>query len=442
MSRILTCVAALLLALAFLGSAAGCRRSSAPANVLLVVIDTLRADRLDPAGAPRLSPNLDALAAGATVFRRAYSPTSWTNPSIAALFTGQPPRTFQPGAERFIDPQQDTLAEVLRRAGYATAGIVANPVLGPHLGFGDGFEMYEGLAGWTHGLERRPKADARRVTDSGLAWISQQRVGGGPWLLYLHYMDPHWPYEPDMEQLRRIWKGDLPDAAAVQEINRQVRERKYTTATLALARHLYDAAVATVDAEIGRLLETLQASGALERTVVVVTADHGEELGDHGDVLHARTLYEEVLRVPLILRAPGVSARQILEPVQITDLGRTLLDAAGLGAVAFPGQPLLASPPATALRAELHPGPWSAHSAAVIDGSVKLITTAGQQMQLFDLASDPAERHDLSALQPQLVRRLRDLLPTDATGRKQAAAVPTPPDPAIQERLRALGYDF
>lgn len=406
---------------------AACRNSPSQPNVLMVVVDTLRADRLGAyAGPSHSSPKFDALAARGLLFRRAYSVTSWTNPAVASLFTGKQPEVLQPGASRFIGRGQQTLARAFRDSGYRTAALVASPVIGPELGFADGFDSYEGLAGWAHGLEQRPKVAGQTLTDRALAWIAGQRGTRTPWFLYVHYMDPHWPYVPTSTR-------QAP--AAIGAINQQVRERSFSPETLRQASELYDGTVADVDVQLGRLVSALEAGGQLDNVIVAVTADHGEEFGDHGGVLHSLTLYEEVLHVPLLIVAPAQSPRVIDTPVQTSNIGRTLLELAKVKGLSFPGQSLLVDH-AVPLRAQLYPVPKTEHRAAVIDGNSKLIATTQDKWLLFDLASDPGERQDLVGTQPELLARLQKLAPTIP------ALPPAAMDPALRERMRALGYDF
>lgn len=419
--------------------AGGCQRKAEPRSVLLVVVDTLRADALGVYGANHgATPNLDSLAQRALLFRRAYAVSSWTHPSVASLLTGQPPATFQPGAQRYVPEDRPTLAEVFRAHGYRTAAFVANPMMAPELGFGRGFESYRGYGPWVSGLAPlENKTKAAEVADEAIAWL-QEHGSSGSWFLYVHFMDPHWPYEPELSRLRPFWKGDLPPPEAIAAINQQVRAREATPPIVALARSLYFASVSQVDAEIGRLLRVLEARGLAPRTVVVVTADHGEEFGDHSGVLHARTLYEEVLRVPLLVGVPGRGPAVVEEPVSLLSLASTLAEAAGISPVPFPGPALWRSPGGgnVPVQAQLFPFPPAIHRRAVIEGSQKLILPVGGAPELYDVVRDPREKDNRAAEHPALVQRLGST--PSLTGSSHVPAV----DDAHRERMRALGYDF
>lgn len=417
----------------------GCKKEPRPYSVLLIVVDALRADAVGSRGAVRSpTPNLDALAQRALVFRRAYSVSSWTHPAVAAILAGRSPTTFQPGAKSYIAAEHPTLAELLRAHGYRTAAFVANPMMDPELGFGRGFETYRGYGPWVSGLAPlENKATAGTVADDVLAWLAAQKPDR-PWFAYVHFMDPHWPYEPSMTHLGRFWKGDLPSPEAVSAINTQVRARQAGAPILALARHLYHASVAEVDEAIGRLLRFLDERGLNSEAVVCVTADHGEEFGEHGGVLHARTLYEEVIRVPLMLAGPGFRPATYDVPVSTQALAPTLAGALGFDSSVFASSPLNpgSSGSGQLVRAELFPFPPSIHHWAVVDGADKLLRAIDGSLELYDLNNDPSERENRAALEASVVRRLHAL--ADHTS-------PSPPrsvDPAQRERMRALGYDF
>jgi len=427
----------------------GCRSPApSPPNVLLILIDTLRADHLGAYGYTRpTSPTFDALAARGVLFTRAHSTTSWTNPAIESLFTGQHPRVLQPGAAEFIAPNSRTLAQAFRESGYRTAAIIANPVLPPDLGFAQGFDSYAPVSGWVYGLSKRPKEPAEHVNAAALQWL-QQSSDTRPWFLYLHYMDPHYPYEAPADVLRRFWRSEGVDpSTALQPLNAIVRARRSPPSPTQIPQivDLYDAAVAHVDAQVGELLSRLQADGRLTNTIVCLMADHGEELGDHGGLQHARTLYEEVLRIPLLIVPPaGHASERIERLVQITGVGRTLLDLAGLGDRDFPGRALAGGRAAAAdgaVFAELLPGflLGTQHHYALLRDATKLVVTADGESLLFDLAADPAERQSVAAAAPERVAELKQQL-AQAAQPEPAPALRTP-DAATRERLRALGYE-
>lgn len=437
-------------AVCFVVACAGCHRTPSPQlNVLVVLVDALRADHLGAYGYARpTSPAFDALAKRGVLFTQAHSVTSWTNPAVESLFTGQPPRVLQPGAPQFIAPEVQTLARSFREQGYRTGAIVANPVLPPALGFAEGFDSYVGVSGWQHSLAPHPKEPAERVNEAVHAWFAQPATAA-PWFLYVHYMDTHWPYAPPLETVRRFWRsadGALPEAMTA--INTRVGQRPSDLAASEAQplADLYDAAIAHLDGQLGQLLSALESEGRLSNTLLCITADHGEELGDHGGVQHARTLFEEVLHVPLLIVVPGVSAgARVDRLVQITDVGRTLLDAAGIERAGLPGRPLLPSQRAADEEpafAELMPGflTGAIHQYALINGAMKLIVPPGGSPLLFDLQHDPGEMHDAAGDHQSLVAKLSQAVQRRAVPRERQ--VVGTPDAATRERLRSLGYDF
>jgi arylsulfatase len=434
----------------FAVTCSACHPAASPRlNVLIILVDALRADHLGAYGYGRpTSPAFDALANRGSLFTRAHSVTSWTDPAIESLFTGQYPRVLQPGAPEFIAPDVQTLAASFHNHGYSTGAIVASPVVAPALGFARGFDTYVGVSGWQHSLAPHPKEPAERVNGAAREWLAQQSTSA-PWFLYLHYMDTHWPYTPPLDTIRRFWHptdGALADA--VSAINTRVGQRASDLSAdeAPPLADLYDAAIAHFDTQLGQLLEALESEGRLSNTVLCIIADHGEELGDHGGVRHARTLYEEVLRIPLLMVVPNVAGpARVDRLVRITDVGRTLLDAAGIDSSTFPGRSLLrpsTTSPEEPSFAELMPGflTGAIHQYALIDGDMKLIVPPGSPPLLFDLRNDPGETHSVSADHQPLVEELSRALNRMAV-RREWHVVSTP-DAATRERLHSLGYDF
>ncbi|MFP3940102.1 MAG: sulfatase, partial [Thermoanaerobaculia bacterium] len=247
-------------------------------NLLLVTLDTTRADHLGAYGdAGAETPNLDRLAAGGLRFTDAVTPVPMTLPAHATLLTGlDPPGHGVRINGRFVLGQEhETLAEALRRAGYETAAFVSSFVLDRRFGLAQGFDRYDARLETTRAAAFAPQTErsAEAVTDAAVEWLEGRRAAGGegrPVFLWVHYFDPHDPYEPPEPFASRF--ADRP----------------------------YAGEIAYVDRELGRLLASLERTGLAGRTVVVATADHGESLGEHGERYHSRTLYEGAVRVPLI----------------------------------------------------------------------------------------------------------------------------------------------
>jgi len=472
---------------------------SRPPSIVLVTIDTLRADHLGCYGyGLPVSPHIDALARDSTLFAKARTTLPRTTQSVASILTGRLPKSHGArGLFAHLSATNTTLAEILKRDGFETAAFVSNTFLRPGQGFEQGFDRYDNP-------EVRWDADsASAITTAAVRWLDA-RPADHPFFLWVHYLDPHWLYEPPAPWDRAFDPDfDRPftlydDLAAGRLTKGQVIFGDVLDP--AQARHvvaLYDGEIASTDAAVGALLDRLAArTGPL---LTVLTSDHGESLGEHGyHFAHGEYLYEESLRIPLLIRYPGVVAAGVRDDAAALniDIAPTILALAGIaGMQGVEGRPLLArgdggaGTRATATRGRdvtwaesdyqlIHPenpryyipgphGRWSAAS----DGRHKLIhipRPGGEFLELYDLAGDPGETHNLAA-EPALAavrsRLLRALLefadygpsasaPGDAipggppgTGPRPGAVAPgddTDPtrdlSPDEIERLRSLGY--
>jgi arylsulfatase A-like enzyme len=457
--------ARLLAALLVLAGLASLRTVVRP-SVLLVVVDTLRADHLGCYGYARpTSPNLDALAARGVRFAEARSASSWTGASVATILTGLYPAVH--GLERYtsaLSPALVTMAEGFREAGYETAAFSANPAaVVPEVGFGQGFGRFDVLhgpeVGPTEGLDVVPGdpllktrvlvATADVVTDAALAWIRTH--ARAPFFAYVHYFDPHAGYFPPPEYAARF--GVAPHAPMAGKAQWPVIARRRVPlfpGVLTTLVALYDGEIAFTDAEVGRLLAGV-GDAVRSPTLLVVTADHGEEFGEHGGLQHGYMLWEEQLHVPLILAGAGVPSHGVVEtPVSLVDLWPTIADLTGLEAVPdaavrswrglIAGRPGGPAPP---LYADLE-SDGGAHTRAEMDGRWKLLRNTDGTVSLYDLAADPAERHDLRVREPERARALAERLQArDAAARvARAHAEPgaVPLSAARRARLKALGY--
>jgi len=346
-------------------------------NVLLVSIDSLRADHLGAYGyqarfVPEelVSPRLDALATEGVLFENAWSTTSWTLPAHMALLTGLTDDAHGVEQDDFaLDPHRRTLAEEFRDAGYRTGGYYGGPYLDPRHGFGRGFEDYrsamaspEAIAGLVRQEEERCRARGappmnaaelrifrdrlshRDITSgrvNALAREFLERDDDRPFFLFLHYFDVHYDYIPDAAEAglgRRFdpdYQGQMDGANWY--FNPAVRDpktgaRRISDRDLQHVEALYDAEIHWVDRHVGAVLDMLRQRGLLENTVVCVTSDHGDEFFEHGSIGHRSTLYPELLHIPLILRLPGAAGGGLRVPelVRIYDLAPTLLDLCGM----------------------------------------------------------------------------------------------------------------
>lgn len=410
---------------AILGVAPG---AAAGLNVLVVTLDTTRADHLGCYGyAKAATPVLDKLAAGGVRFAEVATVAPETLPAHATLFTGLlPPRHgVRVNGENRLESRHVTLAEVARARGYETAAFVSAFVLDARFGLDQGFDLYDDKvaaaqgAAFASGINERT---ADRTTDAALGWLGR-RDRKRPFLAWVHYFDPHFPYAP-------------PDPFA---------ER--------FAGSPYDGEVAFVDSQLGRLLQGLDGLGLREKTLVVVVGDHGEALGDHGERTHSVLLYRSTTRVPLILSNPRLLPRpSVVEGtiVSIADVAPTLLDLMGVEEPpARDGMSLIATKPDPRRTAYLETMvPYVDFGWAPLFGlrSLRDSYVLAPRSECYDLRSDPGEQSNLfdpragrrgaCADQAQQLERLLARLPAY----EPAVAGARPLDAETRERLQALGY--
>jgi arylsulfatase A-like enzyme len=384
------------------------------------------------------------------VFEQVVAQSSWTRPATASILTGQYP--IRHGAitlENAIAPDVPSLAELLRAAGLRTAGFVTNVNVADRYGFGRGFEVYRHLPE----LASRPglHVPAGELHAEFLRWLDDHP--GERFFAYLHATDPHGPYTPQPETMRRL---GLPSDAEITSDRVRAGElpranTRMTRADTEYLRGLYEAEIAQLDAAIGRLVDELAGRGLLERTVVVLVADHGEEFHEHGGFGHGRTLFREQLHVPLIVRLPGRAAAgtRVARLARQVDVLPTILALLGMEPpTSGPGVPLLyprGRPVAgdtaeTVAETRLAGG----GSAALVTGEWKAIMRQGTGLiAVFDRRSDPEEQHDRAAQYPLRVgyarQRLLQLTAAAAPGPTPVTAAP-PLDRETMERLEALGY--
>jgi arylsulfatase A-like enzyme len=436
--------------------AGGCGHSEERPNLVLVTVDTLRADHTTPYGYGRdTTPVLARLAREGVAVDRAYAPMATTGPSHAALFTSRYPLSL--GCLRNgqrLEEAQTTLAERLHAAGYRTSAAVSSFVLDQRLGFAQGFETYDcrfektrataALERWEGmtvpaGFDRR----ADETTDMALAWLAR-RGKDRPFFLWVHYFDPHQPYSPPAPYERRFAPGGDPGLPR-------------------RAVALYDGEIAFTDRQLGRLVDAIDALGLSARTLVVVTADHGEGLMQHGHMGHGLHLYEEAVHVPLVFRWPGSlpAGARLPGPVEHVDLVPTVLDLLGLprGAGEIQGQSL-----AAALRGQAGtPGrdprravflqrrlydtrvvsgfPVKGEKFAVRSGQWKYIEATDEETrELYDLHADPGETRDVFAAQAAVADRLARGLARWRARFDRRERARDDASTEMQEALRALGY--
>jgi arylsulfatase A-like enzyme len=414
-------------------------------NLVVYLVDALRSDRLGLYGCERpLSPHLDAMAVDSIVFTDAVAQSSWTKAAVASIFTGLWPREHGVnGPDDRLPEDLPTLPERLHDAGYRTAAIVANAYVGRPFGFARGFDHFEFIE-HTRG---RSEVLHERVT----AWLDGLPDDDRPFFLYVHTIDPHAPYAPPPPYLERF-AGEVvdPSVGEVETVRGLVLGTVDPSPALTRdLRALYDGEVAANDASFGRLLDELENRGALDRSVVVFTSDHGEAFGEHGTFTHGLDLYREVLAVPLVVRLPGGAGggRRVDATVQHIDLLPTLLGLAGVeGAAELPGSVLLdggGEPRELPPRAVLaYLDYWGRTGAAAIRDGWKLIeprsAAFGTGSELYRLPDDPGETRNLAFSAPVragwLLAQLDHALLTGRHGER------TRIDSETREQLKALGY--
>jgi len=392
-------------------------------DLLLIVVDTLRADALGVyGGADDASPAIDRLAAGGVVYRESISSSSWTRPSFASLLTASPPCTHQTFRKSDVLPSElVTLPESLNLAGYTTGAIVGDINITPSFRFQQGFDTFEFLRPsypfrasetsfrltlyaalrltWERWVTPRKRVDrfyrdASVVTDEAQEWL--RRHGRSRWFLMVHYMDPHDPYFAHPYDGRAIARVETPrpDAEATGRM-----------------KELYAGEVRYMDEHVGRLLQWMEGEGLLENTAVVLTSDHGEEFGEHGGWWHGNRLYDEQIRVPLIVKYPdaqGPTAAVTSDLVRSIDVAPTLAELAGADpgprwqGVSLLREYELRDPLDRIGLAETVFEGWA--SSAVRDRDWKLIRNERARprfeprppSELFFLRADPGEQRDLA----------------------------------------------
>lgn len=451
-------------------------------NVVLISVDTLRADHLGSYGSPHgLTPQLDRFATDGVLFENAITSSPWTLPAMASVLTGLSPSRHAAGA---IANRRDplgraplragswTLTSALRERGYATQAIVTNPYLALHYGLGEGFQGYENITIESEIFLGARDTTAGRlvkwlwpevavgdrgatVSDRAIRWL-EQFGRDRPFFLWVHYVDPHPPYSRAGVTHHKSFRGDSllgairgdavdlsltsPDVARLRS-----GELRMSAAQKEAVRRLYQAEVASVDSAVGRVLEGLDRLGLGRRTIVVLVADHGEEFWEHGGVEHGHTVYDELIRIPLIMRWPGhlPAGRRVRSQVGIADVAPTVLAILGI------------PPPSNLNGWSLLPlidGTSSESRIAVVENLLfaeerigvrtlehKYVRWENGKEEAYSLYDDPRELRDLGGV-PTVIGPLRDLYtanvkPEEASG---PIALPTA-DPATLKSLKALG---
>jgi arylsulfatase A-like enzyme/Flp pilus assembly protein TadD len=417
--------------------------TTASPNIVLITVDTTRADRMGFLGSKRgLTPNLDALARNSVVFTHAYSQAPFTAPSHSTILTGTYPQFHQ--VEDFEVPLTKDLPfapAILQADGYHTAAFVGSIVLDPHqglaIGFDRGFDTYDaGFRMWHPGGDHYTTTDRRGavVVEHALAWLGKRPPG--PFFMWVHLYDPHYPYDPP-EPFKTRYKSAL-----------------------------YDGEIAYSDHALGKLFSYLRAHGLYENSVIAVMSDHGESLGDHGEDFHGFFLYDATIHVPLLLKLPGdrLAGKRIDNHVGLVDVLPTILQEVGIAVPQeIQGESLMGMmttkpKPPPAARGEAAPAsPLSADRPEYAETEYgvrsygwsairslrtgKYLFVEAPRRELYDLAADPKAEHDLAGTSKAVADTLQGQLDAfrQKTTKGGAAPIATN-DPEAQEKLAALGY--
>ncbi len=452
MRRRLAHVAALTLVL--LAAISGCEPAEGgrerARNLLLISIDTLRPDHLGTYGYPRpTSPQIDRLAAEGFVFENAWTPSPWTLPAHATMLTGlYPSHHGLKSHDERLRSDVPLLAEILALAGFETAGFVNSQNLRDRYGFHRGFEHFR------YHPEQPPRDGPSDVHRSALRFLAHPDRRARRFFLFLHFYDVHSDYR-SLPRYRAAFAppGDHRADGTTAQMQAFRRGKAALDASDAdRLRDLYDAGIRQMDDGLGRIREVLERQELLDSTLIIVTSDHGEEFFDHGSVLHGRTHYAEVARVPWVMRGPGVprGGRSDVR-VSLVDVVPTALSMLGVDALAgldgLDASHLIGDDPDVArfrerlLFGEADHGNeahdvkravWDEHFAYLLD------LHSGQR-ELYDRRSDPREQRDLAADRPDVVGRLQSALDRFAESERRGEAI-EPLAPEDVEALKALGY--
>ncbi len=409
--------------------AAAAPPTSDPPNVLLITIDTVRADHVGCYGYQLIeTPNLDALAGGGVRFANAYSPVPITLPAHSVILTGTYP--MRTGMHDFsgnrLNASQPTLATLLHERGYTTGAVLGSAVLDSRFGLNRGFDFYYDHFDFSRLDEKNIDAMIRpgnEVVNHALSWLEANRRK--PFLLWVHLYDAHHPYNPPSPY-----------------------REKYRT-------HLYDGGIAFVDAQVGRLVASLKAKGIYDRTLVVVAGDHGEGLGEHGEKTHGFFIYDTTLHVPLIFKLPADPEKRkpvVSESANLADLLPTILDVLG----AAKPQELQGRSLVEAMKGKSAGAPAENYAETYLPrihfNWSELRGVRFRQYhfidaprpELYDLTADPHELKNLYSMQRavsnEMRKRLGQLIAQYTPAAGQKAAESTGLDPTLMERLKSLGY--
>jgi arylsulfatase A-like enzyme len=414
------------------------RPPCADCNVVLISLDTLRADHIGAYGYARpTTPNIDALAAQSVVFEQAVSQSAWTRPAHASMLSGLYPAEHgivSIARGLALSPTVPTLATTLAEHGYATAAFTGGGNMSAHFGFDNGFEIY--------------RSPGRRLVDSLPEierWLAVRDER--PFFLFVHAFDPHRPYKSEAVDRAALGLGAVRPGIPMPRACRAARAAEDLTAFV----DEYDAAIRHGDRALGRLLALLDRTRSRRPTLLVFTSDHGEEFFDHGDCFHIRTLYREIVHVPLIIRLPGTLPRRVRElvpasvsvaPTILELVGASMRPRAGLSlAPLLEGRRRSVTDYVVSETAIRYRNRMVGRVRALTSEREKLIEwVAERRSEYFDLVRDPLERDPLAETRSSDAALARLDAWAAAHPQRPGAAVPRPLPAELKRELRALGY--
>lgn len=423
---------------------------SGRANLIMISIDTLRADHLGCYGYSRpTSPAIDRLAEQGVRFKTVIAQSPWTLPSHVSMLTGLYPHRHGVTTSRHkLSGEVPTLARALAGAGYVTGAYINSHWLTKEYGLDSGFDHFERVSEWDGAklVNRGPE-----ITDKAIQWIKDNETK--PFFLFVHYFDVHSDYQPDDAYRKAFvdptYSGNI-DGSTGQLL--QVRKGLYalTDSDVKHLVDLYDAEIRQLDEQIGRFMRFLEQRGRAKDTYVILTADHGEEFMEHGGVLHARTMYEEVVAVPLLFRGPGIPAGVVVPTLtQVVDIAPTALALLGVTCDFATDGTDLRNNWISPDRVNTDRIAYAAADRQNTRPDIKrMLRTPRHKLiynrhsgvrELYDLQKDPGERQNLAITEPEAADTLMQLMRKLMAGGREAEHI-APPTTQTIEQLKGLGY--
>jgi len=457
--------------LAILASLVSCGGEEPKVNVLLIVMDTVRYDALSARyGDQSLTPNIDSLAEEGVTFSRTFSTAPWTLPSHGSIFTGLFP--FQHHAvmsNLYLSSSFITLAEAFKSADYRTAGFSCNPWIARMTQMDQGFDLFEELF-----KGERPFSGSTETTEKAIHWMTEGSRTK-PFFLFINYINAHLPYSPPEDFIAGLFTENAPGpnrrTFSIEEYEEvMVGKKNLTAEDLKEIRQLYDAEIRHVDDQLGRLFKTLKEKALLDETVVIITSDHGEHMGENSFLGHDFSIHHALIRVPLVIRFPAhfPGGRTVKTNVSLVDIYPTLISVTGLNPsllAGLPGRNLLtlidgpAADEKDAFLAEYHKprqliqsywqprhpeydfSKWNLGYKVLIRGPYKFVFRDDGQEYLYDLEADPGEEKNLAADKPAFCKTFREqlfeILRKEGRTLREETILP---DEETREKLHALGY--